>query len=177
MSRIKNKLLARIITRFPGLVDVEKMAGRIEPITVGESVGVEGVPWTPVTKPLSESKVALVTTSGVHLKSQKPYDMVDPDGDPTYRAMPGDTTLDDYMITHDYYDHTDAERDINVVLPVTRLAELVEEGVLGSVAPVNYSCMGHITGEHVETLMRDAAPEIARSLVAEGVDVVILTPG
>jgi D-proline reductase (dithiol) PrdB len=174
MSRIKNKLLARIITRFPGLVDVEKLASRIEPI---ESVSAEGIPWTPVTKPLNESKVALVTTSGVHLKSQKPYDMVDPDGDPTYRVMPGETPLDDYMITHDYYDHTDADRDINVVFPVTRLAELVEEGVLGSVGPRNYSCMGHITGVHVETLMSVSAPEIARSLVADGVDVVILTPG
>ncbi len=171
MSRLKNKLLARVITRFPGLLNVDKMVESIEPVSV------EGVPWTPVTKPLSESKIALVTTSGLHLKSQTPYDMVDPDGDPTYRAMPMDTPLDQYMITHDYYDHSSAGRDINVVFPVTRIRELVDGGVLGSLAPTNYSCMGHITGEHVETLVTKSAPEIARNLVADGVDIVLLTPG
>ena len=171
MSRIKNRLIARVITRFPGLLDVDKMVEKIEPISV------EGVPWTPVKKPLSESKIALVTTSGVHLKSQTPYDMVDPDGDPTYRAMPSDTPLEEYMITHDYYDHSSAGRDINVVFPVTRISELVDKGLIGSLATTNYSCMGHITGEHVETLVTETAPEIARSLVSEGVDVVLLTPG
>ncbi len=173
MSRIKNKLLASIITRFPGLFDVDKMMDKVEPVSIEEGT----IPWTRVTKPLSESKAALVTTSGVHLKSQAPFDMVDPDGDPTYRVLPVDTSLDEYKITHDYYDHTDAGKDINVVFPVTRMEEFVDHGLLGSLAPANYSCMGHITGEHVETLMRDTAPDIAKRLVADGVDVVVLTPG
>ena len=45
---------------------------------------VEGreIPWTPVRKPMAESMIAFVTTAGVHLKSQEPFDMEDPDPSP-----------------------------------------------------------------------------------------------
>ena len=53
--------------------------------------------------------------------------MQDPDGDPTYREIERDTPVEALMITHDYYDHRDADRDINIVFPIQRLAELAEE--------------------------------------------------
>lgn len=171
MGRLKNRIMATLITRFPRFFNIEKYAEKVE------RVEVEGVAWTPLTKPIEKSVVALVTTAGVHLKGQKPFDMKDPDGDPSYRELPSDTPLDRYMITHDYYDHTDADRDLNIVFPIQRLAELVDKGILGGLAPVNYSFMGHIVGRHAETLIKRSAPEVAEKLKAGGVDIVLLTPG
>ncbi len=43
------------------------------------------IPWTPLKQPLSQCKVALLTTGGVHLKTDPPFNMEDKEGDPTYR--------------------------------------------------------------------------------------------
>jgi len=169
MSRFKNRILAKIFTRFPKLVD------RIAEKT--EAVPVEGIPWAPVRKPLNASRVAIVTTAGVHLRSQPPFDMKDSQGDPSYRELPSDTPKEDLIITHDYYDHTDADKDVNIVYPIDRLKEMKEAGLIGDVAGINYGFMGHIDGPHIETLVRKTAPEVAKKLKNEGVDVALLTPG
>ena len=176
MGRLKNKLLAKIFTRHPSLVDkfTEKIGDAADPL---KGVDLSTVPWTPVEKPLSESKVAIVTTAGVHLKKQTPFDMKDPNGDPTFRELPSNTPLDSYMITHDYYDHTDADKDLNIVFPVTRLSELVDEGIVGELALRNFSFMGHIDGPYVGVLMEATAKEVAAKLNEDNVDIALLTPG
>jgi D-proline reductase (dithiol) PrdB len=121
--------------------------------------------------------VALVTTAGVHHRDQPPFDMRNPDGDPSFRAIDGSHPVSDLMITHDYYDHRDADKDINIVFPIQRLRELEKEGVIGGIASTHYGFMGHILGEHVQTLVNRSAPQVARKLKEDGVDVVLLTPG
>lgn len=135
-----------------------------------------GVPWAPLRKPLAECRLGLVTTGGVHLVGQPPFDMADPEGDPTYRAFPVDTTREMLTITHDYYDHAAADRDLNVVLPLDRIRELVAEGIVGGLAGTCYSLMGHIDGRHVATLASRTAPEVAGRLMADGAEVVLLAP-
>ncbi|MGC9325470.1 MAG: glycine/sarcosine/betaine reductase selenoprotein B family protein [Desulfomonilia bacterium] len=169
LSRFKNRFIARLITRFPALS--EPFIRSYHP---WES---EDIPWTPVKKSCEDSIVALVTTAGVHLKSQRPFNMDDPNGDPTFRELGSDVSQDQVMITHDYYDHTDADADMNIVFPVTRLTELAREGFINKVCEVNFSFMGHIDGPHIYTLMNVSAPEIALRLKEAGADCVLLTPG
>ncbi|MEW6673889.1 MAG: glycine/sarcosine/betaine reductase selenoprotein B family protein [Thermodesulfobacteriota bacterium] len=168
-SRIKNRIIAKIITRFPSLA--KRLVASFTP---WES---EDIPWTPASRPLSASQVALVTTAGVHHKTQTPFDMQDPDGDPTYREISGGSVLSDLMITHDYYDHADADKDMNVVFPLDRLNELQRENIIGRVAGRHYSFMGHIDGSHISTLVARIAPEVARKLKDDHTDIVLLTPG
>ncbi len=138
---------------------------------------VAGIPWMPFAKDLKKCKIALITTAGVHLKSQFPFNMNDPDGDPTYREIPINTPISELMITHDYYDHKDADRDINIVFPIDRLKEMKAEGEIREIAEINYGFMGHIDEEHIKTLINKTSPEIAQRLKKEGVDAVLLTPG
>ncbi|MGB1694662.1 MAG: hypothetical protein ACPHKR_11510, partial [bacterium] len=42
-----------------------------------QAVQNDEVPWTPLVKPIEESRIVLVTTGGVHLKSDTPFDMSD----------------------------------------------------------------------------------------------------
>ena len=134
------------------------------------------IPWAPLAKPLRECTVALVTTAGVHRRADPPFDMEDPDGDPSFRVIPSDVGPEALIITHKYYDHAAADRDINVVLPLDRLRELREDGQVGAIAPFCYGFMGHIDGRHVATLVDVTAPAVAARLRADGAEAVFLTP-
>ena len=170
LLRLKNRGLAAAATAFPKLGERFARAYQAERVD-------DAVPWVPVTKPLSASTIGLVTTAGVHHRGQPPYDMHDRDGDPSFRELDLRLPLDSLMITHDYYDHADADRDLNVVFPVERLRELAAAGEIGGVASLAYGFMGHITGPHLETLKRESAPRIAALLAKDRVDAVLLTPG
>ena len=165
---LTNRLAVQLFKRLPWLSDVWARRRRFVEST--------SVPWTPVRKPVRESVVALVTTAGVHLQTDPPFDMTDPDGDPSFRIVPLEAPRGQVRITHKYYDHTAADHDLNVVVPIDRLQELVAAGRVGAVAPRTYSFMGHIDGPHVRTLMETTAPEVARRLRADGAEAVVLTP-
>lgn len=133
-------------------------------------------PWTPFTGQIEKSRVALVTTAGVHLKSGIPFNMRDPAGDPTWREFPADAAPGDWTITHNYYDHSDADKDVNVVFPFERLRDLAASGDIGAINHRHFSFMGHILPPHIDTLIMRTAPEVARKLKHDSVDLVILTP-
>jgi len=170
LHRLKNRGLAVLATAFPSVGERFAAGYRAERQD-------DAVPWVPVKKPLPATTVALVTTAGVHHRDQPPYDMHDPDGDPSPRELDLARPLDTLMITHDYYDHSDADRDLNVVFPVERLRELAAAGEIGGVARRAFGFMGHITGPHLETLKRRTAPEVAALLKKDRVDAVLLAPG
>jgi D-proline reductase (dithiol) PrdB len=169
INRFKNRLIAKVITRFPSLA--QRFITAYEPWESGEAI-----PWAPPQKPLAKCKLAMVTTSGVHHSTQEPFDMQDSEGDPSFRAIDAATISDDYKITHDYYDHSDAEKDLNIIFPLQRLQELQKEGVIGQLAEVHYSFMGHIDGRHIATLIGQSAQEVVKRLKQDQVDVVLLTP-
>jgi D-proline reductase (dithiol) PrdB len=168
-GRLRNRIVAKLMARSPFLA--KRLIGAYMP---GESAD---IPWAPFRKPLEESTVALVTTAGVHRRDQIPFDMLDPDGDPTFREIGKDTPMKDLRITHDYYDHSDADKDINLVFPLERLRELRSEGAVGGVAPVHFGFMGHILGAHVRELVTVHAPRVAGRLLEDRVDCVLLVPG
>lgn len=169
LNRLKNQGIARLSSSFPAFA--KHLIASYSPIESAD------IPWTPVTKPLSASKIALVTTAGIHHGHQKPFNMSDPTGDPTFRIIDTETIEEDYMITHDYYDHRDADIDLNIIFPVTRLKEMAAAGIIGSVAERHFSFMGHITDSHIEKLIEKSAPEVAAGFLQDHVDVVLLTPG
>ncbi|MDQ3250052.1 MAG: glycine/betaine/sarcosine/D-proline family reductase selenoprotein B, partial [Chloroflexota bacterium] len=115
-------------------------------------------------------------TAGVHLRTQPAFDMETPDGDATYREIPNKVALAELMITHKYYDHTDADADLNVVFPLAHFRDLADKGVIGSLASVHFGFMGHIDQAQVSILNTQTAPAVAAKLRADGVDAAFLTP-
>jgi len=128
--------------------------------------------FTPVTKPLSEMKVAMATAAGVHLKTDERFNFA---GDTTYREIPGTAKGEDLMVSHGGYDNADANRDVNCMLPVDRLHEIVETGFFKEVAPRHFGFMGG--GGDQTAFTEQTGPEIARKLVEDEVDAVLLTAG
>jgi D-proline reductase (dithiol) PrdB len=127
------------------------------------------IPWTPLARPVAESTVVLVTTSGVHLKSDRPFRM---SGDPTFRVIPRSARREDLTITHPAYVKTDALRDINLVFPIERLRELEAERAIGRLAPEHFGLglMGS-----ARQLMAQAR-DVARRISEVGVDLALLVP-
>lgn len=169
LRRIKNRLLAKLGARYPSFA--QRLIDAYQPQVIADAI-----PWFSPVKPLGEAKLALVTTAGIHHRDQPPFDMQDRDGDPSYRVLDGETLLGDFRITHDYYDHRDARKDPNIILPLDRIRELVNEGLLGGLAKTHYSFMGHIDGPHIVTLVEKTAREVAERLKSDRVDLVLLTP-
>ncbi len=135
-------------------------------------------PWTrpaPV-KPLNESRVALLTTAGLHMKDQTPFDMTLKAGDCSFRWIAGDIAITELLIAHrsKAFDHSGIESDLNLCFPLDRFRELAAEGVVGSLNDRHLSFMGSLTA--TGRLLRDTAPEAARLLKQDGVDLVFLTP-
>jgi D-proline reductase (dithiol) PrdB len=135
----------------------------------------ERLAWTPLARPLAECRVALLTTGGVHLRTQEPFDVMKPDGDWSYRAIPSDTPPEALTITHTHYNHLDADRDVNCMFPIERLPELCDEGVIGAAAPTFFGMMGWVPDPR--QTVRDTVPAIVERAKAEAVDIALLTPG
>jgi D-proline reductase (dithiol) PrdB len=168
LGDLGNRVAVQLFRRLPWMAD--RWARRHRFVTA------ESIPWACLRHPIRDSRVALVTTAGIHLRGDRPFDMRDPDGDPSYRVIPADTGPEDLQITHKYYDHAAADRDPDVVLPLRRLRELHAAGEVGGLAPRCYGFMGHVDGRHLPTLMEVTAPEVAGRLAADGAQAVVLTP-
>ena len=132
----------------------------------------DDAPFAPLTKPLSESKLAMVTTAGLHVQGDKPFS----NGDQSYRVIPSSTPGSKIIQSHTSigFDRTAFMRDINISFPIDRLRELVDQGKLGSLAENFYSFMG--ANRDPKEMEKETAPELGKRMLAEGVDAVFLTP-
>ena len=134
------------------------------------------VPFTPFERELSQSRIAIVTAAGVHLRGQEAFNIADELGDLTYRLIPPDADSSDLMVTHHHYDHADADADINVVFPIDALRDLVAEGFVGGLAAKHVGYMGYTM--QLKAMYEGTAPQIANELDRGGrADAVVLTGG
>lgn len=126
-------------------------------------------PWT-TAKPLSQSRVALISTAGLQRRGDRPFSVDSGD----YRLLPGDTPAADLVMSHisTNFDRSGFQQDHNVVFPLDRLNELAAEGVIASVASIHYSFMG---ATHPAKMQR-TAQQLAGLLKQDMVDAVLLVP-
>ncbi len=127
------------------------------------------IPWTPLRKPISDCTVVLLTTGGVHLRTDRPFNL---NGDSTFRVIPKNAHPGELAISHQAYDRTDALQDINLVFPIERLRELEAEHIIGRFADHHYGfgLMGS-----AKKLM-PSIKEVARRISESGVDLALLVP-
>ena len=137
---------------------------------------VDPVPWTALGKPLAECRLALISSAGFVLPGQEPFKVNLAGGDGSFREIPADVDVASLTDAHrsDSFDHRGMVRDPNLAFPVDRIRELAAAGRVGEVNHRHLSFMGAITAPG--RLVRDHAPEAARLLRSDGVDVALLVP-
>ena len=144
-------------------------------------------PFAEMRKPLREATVALFSSGAIYLDDQDPYYPAEltyeqavrdvrkaTERFPSLRVIPAETLEERLRVGHVAYDIRAAQKDINVIFPLTRFRELAQEGVIGALAKRNYSYHG-LT--NIPRLMQESAPQWAQMLKDDGVDAVFLTPG
>jgi D-proline reductase (dithiol) PrdB len=167
----------RLTNSKVGLAFQDRFRPTVERMMLPMAERQEGdIPLVRLEKPLWEARVALVTTTGVFVEGQRPFDTAAQLGDPTFRLIPSDVDISRLRIAHTHYTHERALEDINVIFPVERLRALAWEGAIGSLAPSFFSYGFDL---HVEELVGPggSAREMAGLMVEEGVDAALFTPG
>lgn len=137
------------------------------------------IPWTPLSKPLRDATLSFVTSAGISLKTDPPFDMEreksEPTwGDRTFRTIPRDATEKDIVANHLHINTDYIHQDINVILPLACMREFEREGIIGRLAPSAYSFYG-FQWQSTDFLTQAIAP-MSEKMREEGVDAVILTP-
>lgn len=129
-------------------------------------------PFTPLPKPLGESRLGLVTTSFLR-REDRPDDWPDTKAKHPYAFPvadhPGAMYTDDLSWDKEAT-HTE---DLDTFLPINRAREAVEAGRLGSLSPNFY---GVPTDYSIRRTMKIDAPEMLELARADDVDVVMLVP-
>ena len=127
--------------------------------------------WTTPTKPLSQMRIALITTAGLHYRDDDAFDFADA----TFRPLAGEENPDELVMSHSSvnFDKTGFTEDVNVVFPLARFNELTSEGIVGSLANIHYSFMG---AGLLPQAYEASAAQVAGMLKQDNVDAVFLTP-
>jgi D-proline reductase (dithiol) PrdB len=137
------------------------------------------IPWTPMAGPLIRAKVALITSAGISLRTEPPFDMEREKREPTwgdrsFRMIPRGSTSRDITANHLHINTAYLLQDINVMLPLERMEELKREGIIGQLAETHYSFYGFQwqSTEFVQTAIAPMVDQMRR----EKVDAALLTP-
>jgi len=137
------------------------------------------IPWTPLQKPISETTFALMTSAGISMKTDPPFDVEREKreplwGDPTSRKIPATAGEADIDVNHLHISTDYIKQDINVILPLKRFQEFEKEGLIGRLAATSYSYYGFQLDP--KELLEQTIPGVVSSMKAEGVEAVLLTP-
>lgn len=129
-------------------------------------------PFAPLKKPLAESRLGLLTTSGCYVAGQVAYHYKD---DASIRLIPVDTPTDRLRFAHITENYlVSARRDPECLVPLTGLRVLRDEGVVGELADQAISCMGGIYSQR--RVREELIPQVEGVFKQQAVDVALLVP-
>ena len=127
--------------------------------------------WCPITKPVNQSRVALLSSAALRLAHQEPFI---PREDFGYRRVPSDPSGGEIIIDHHSGIGRVPKQDPEIVFPRAAIARLAENGTIGALAPFHFSFMGGLR-EHSK-IENELAPAIATELKQAKVDLALLVP-
>jgi hypothetical protein len=129
------------------------------------------VPFTPFDRRLEDSSICIVSTAGVRLASDVPFEV---EGDASWRVIPGEAGAKDLAYDDAHYDHACVDRDLNCVFPIDRVRELAVERRVGGLTTRHFS-LGYSPA--LRELREKTIPALAREVDRERPGAVLLTGG
>jgi D-proline reductase (dithiol) PrdB len=127
--------------------------------------------WVPVAKPVSESKVALLSSAALRLEGQEPFV---PREDLSHWRVRSDPAAGMIIIDHHSGIGRIPKQDPEIVFPRTALAALAQRGIIGALSQYHFSFMGGVRRAH--EIENELAPAIAADLKKLAVDLALLVP-
>ena len=148
----------------------------------------EDGPFTHLKKPLAESKITLITSSGHFIDGEDPEpfgvkNMTQADAilrvieflkaAPSISEIPFRTPKSVLRVRHPGYDVRAAESDPNCVFPIRWLLEFEHEGLFGELAASAYSFVGAAAQKK---LLNEVGPQWVSMIQEQTIDAVLLVP-
>jgi D-proline reductase (dithiol) PrdB len=166
---LDNRLVATALHKTGALVN------KLAAATMTPRLNAE-IPWTPLAVPLDQARVSMVSTAGLHLEGDTPFDIDAKEGDVSFREIPSEVDGAYLRVSHTHYPHRYLNQDRNVVLPVDRLRELADGGVLRLARRLfSFGYSGTLTRQLIDP-EDGTAHRLAAELQEDGVDLVLLAP-
>jgi hypothetical protein len=148
----------------------------------------EDGPFATLAKPVSESRIGLLTSTGHFVEGQDPNpfgieNMSQQEAAarimqflkeaPELSEIPLDTPKEQLVARHGGYDIRGVQADPNVAMPIHRLRELEEEGVVGTAVSPAYTFVGAAAQSR---LNKESAPKWVELFQEKGIEGAVLVP-
>jgi len=147
------------------------IARRRTPEPPRELKRIEKPAWHPLSRPLHEMRVALITSGAIREGSQRPFPRL---GDASYRRISSDPAVTNLHVDHRSPFGTAARKDPETVFPRRALRALADQGLIGGVVPFHFSIYGGI--RLYREIEEKLAPVLARQLARERVHLAVFLP-
>ncbi len=131
-------------------------------------------PFTPARRALPMLNLALITSAGAYIDGTAPFDLNAPEGDFSFREIPIEVEAEDILFAARGYDPAAVQQDINVQVPLKRLAEFEANGIIGQLNPVFWSFSGFIPS--AARLVDEMLPQLIERVKRYEVQAALLIP-
>lgn len=98
-------------------------------------------PFTPARRALPMLNLALITSAGAYIDGTPAFA---DDSDATFKEIPVDVEAEDLRYSARGYDPAAVQQDMNAQIPIERLREFENNGIIGQLNPVFWSFSGFI---------------------------------
>jgi D-proline reductase (dithiol) PrdB len=131
-------------------------------------------PFTPARRALPMLNLALISSAGAYIDGTTPFDTSSATGDLTFREIPIEVESSDLRFAARGYDPSAVQKDVNSQVPVERLLEFEQNGIIGQLNPVFWSFSGFIPD--AATLVEELIPKLVERINRYEVQAALLVP-
>ena len=127
-------------------------------------------PFTPARRALPMLNLALISSAGAYIDGTPEFS----ENDLSFKEIPIEVEASDLLFTARGYDASAVEQDINSQIPVARLLEFEQNGIIGQLNSVFWSFSGYI--QEATAVASQLAPKLVERLQRYEVQAVLLIP-
>ena len=131
-------------------------------------------PFTPARRALPMLNLALITSAGAYIDGTNSFDTSSATGDLTFREIPIEVEASDLRFAGRGYDPAAVQKDVNAQVPVERLIEFEQNGIIGQLNPVFWSFSGYIP--EAAMLVEEFVPKLVQRVKRYEVQAALLVP-
>lgn len=131
-------------------------------------------PFTPARRALPMLNLALISSAGAYIDGTAPFDINASDGDSSFREIPIEVEESDLRFAARGYDPAAVQQDMNAQVPIERLLEFEQNGIIGQLNPVFWSFCGFIPD--AAKVVDDLAPKLVERIRRYEVQAALLIP-
>ena len=127
--------------------------------------------WQPLSKPLDQMRVSLITSAAISRQNQRPFPL---SRDASFRKISSRTPKSRLRIDHRSPFGTAARKDPEIIFPLQALKTTADQGLIGSPVPFHFSIYGGI--RLYREIEEELAPALADQLAEMRVDLAVFIP-